>query len=50
MADNIKINVKEMDWACADWIYERQTGHLTGCCECGNELSAFIQCEIFLSS
>jgi len=49
-ADNIEMNVNEIDWACVDWIYERQTGHLTGCCEWGNKLSAFIQCENFLSS
>ena len=23
-ADNIKMSVEEMDWACADWIYEHQ--------------------------
>jgi hypothetical protein len=28
--DNIKMNVKEMYWACADWIYERQDRTLDG--------------------
>jgi hypothetical protein len=30
IADNIKMNDNEMDWACTDWIYERQNRTIDG--------------------
>ena len=46
--DNIKMDLREVEWGHGRNRSDSGQGQLAVCCECGNERSGFMKCGKFL--